>query len=67
MKQQEDTNLNNNEVHLILKCPHCEDFILIEKINCGIFRHGIITKTGKQMNSHETKEKCDELKNKNLI
>jgi hypothetical protein len=67
-EQEEDFNINNNnEVHLILKCPHCEEFILIEKINCGIFRHGIIIKTGKQMNPHETKEKCDELKNKNLI
>lgn len=27
----------------ILKCPHCEEYI-IEKLNCGIFRYGIIIK-----------------------
>ena len=65
--EHEDTNLNNNEVHIIIKCPHCEEFVLIEKINCGIFRHGIIINTGNQMNPHETQQKCEELKNKNLI
>ena len=28
----------------IFKCPHCEEYIIIEKLNCGIFRHGIIIK-----------------------
>ena len=58
---------NNNDIHLIVKCPHCEEFVLIEKINCGIFRHGIVINTGKQMNPHESKENCKELKKKNLI
>ena len=62
----EDSNLNN-EVHIIIKCPHCEEFVLIEKINCGIFRHGIIKNTGKQMNPHENQKICEELKQKNLI
>jgi len=26
----------------ILECPHCKEFIIIEKINCGIFRHGVL-------------------------
>ena len=65
---QEDLNINNNnDIHLIVKCPHCEEFVLIEKLNCCIFRHGIIIKTGKQMNPHESKEICEELKRKNLI
>ena len=33
----------------IIVCPHCNDYIIIEKLNCGIFRHGIIKETGKQM------------------
>ena len=33
----------------ILQCPHCNDFIIIEKINCGIFRHGYIIKNGIQI------------------
>ena len=28
----------------ILKCPHCNEYILIEKINCAIFRHGTLKK-----------------------
>ena len=25
----------------IVVCPHCKESILIEKLNCGIFRHGV--------------------------
>lgn len=28
----------------ILTCPHCNDFVLIKKINCAIFRHGTLKK-----------------------
>lgn len=51
----------------IVKCPHCNEFIIIEKINCGIFRHGIIKSTLKQMEPHLPKDKCDHLKEENLI
>lgn len=43
----------------IIKCPHCDEFIIIEKINCGIFRHGILKKNGKQIDPHASKEECD--------
>ena len=29
----------------IIICPNCNEFIIIEKLNCGIFRHGIIKET----------------------
>lgn len=45
---------------IIVLCPHCNQFILIEKLNCRIFRHGIIKKTGKQIDSHESKDICEE-------
>ena len=51
----------------IVKCPFCDEFIIIEKINCGIFRHGIIKSTLKQMEPHLPKDKCDYLKEKNMI
>lgn len=51
----------------IVKCPHCNEFIIIEKLNCGIFRHGIIKSTLKQMESHLPKDKCDQLKERNMI
>jgi hypothetical protein len=45
----------------ILYCPHCQEPIIIEKINCGIFRHAILKSTGKQINPHAPKDNCDEL------
>jgi hypothetical protein len=43
----------------ILTCPQCKEFIIIKKINCGIFRHGTIKKNGKQIKPHSSKEICD--------
>ena len=51
----------------ILQCPHCNDFIIIEKINCGIFRHGYIIKNGKQIDPHAPKDICDFYIKKKLI
>jgi len=45
---------------IVVLCPHCNLCVLIEKLNCRIFRHGIIKKTGKQMDPHTPKELCDE-------
>jgi len=42
----------------ILTCPHCKEFVIIEKINCAIFRHGILKSNGKQMDPHAPKELC---------
>jgi len=53
--------------HIIIQCPHCDYFILIEKLNCCIFRHGVFIKTNKQINSHESKELCDSYVNNKLI
>ena len=30
---------NSKKEEPILICPHCNEFIIIEQINCGIFRH----------------------------
>ena len=51
----------------ILICPHCNDYIIITKINCGIFRHGVLKKNGKQINPHTSKEICEYYINNNLI
>jgi CDP-diacylglycerol--glycerol-3-phosphate 3-phosphatidyltransferase len=48
-----------NQEHIIIQCPHCEDFILIEELNCCIFRHGVLIKTGLQIDPHAPKELCD--------
>jgi hypothetical protein len=51
----------------ILQCPHCNEYILIEKLNCGIFRHGILKSNNSQINPHATKEECEYYINNNLI
>ncbi len=43
---------------LIVECPHCKDPVMIESVNCGIFRHGTF-KNFSQVNPHESKENCD--------
>ena len=42
-------------------CPHCGGKVIIEQINCGIFRHGVY-KNGAQVNPHMSKEECDRIK-----
>ena len=51
----------------IVICPHCKDPIIIQKINCGIFRHGVVKQTGKQMKPHLDQSACEQLFNKNMI
>jgi hypothetical protein len=42
-----------------ITCPHCNLLVLIEKLNCAIFRHGIITKTLQQIPPHASKNECE--------
>lgn len=51
----------------IFICPHCGEPVLIEKINCGIFRHAIIKTTSKQVSPHLNKEGCEKLIQNKLI
>ena len=52
---------------IIVSCPHCEKPVLIEKLNCCIFRHGILKHDGQQMNPHLSKKECDQLVETNQI
>ena len=47
------------EKEIIVFCPHCQDPIVIEKLNCCIFRHGTLIASGKQIGPHSPKELCD--------
>lgn len=51
----------------ILYCPHCKDIIIIEKINCAIFRHGVLKNNNQQIDPHASKELCDYYIRENLI
>ena len=52
---------------IILDCPNCGCMVYIEKLNCGIFRHGVIKTNGKCMDPHLDKIGCDALISKNNI
>lgn len=51
----------------IIHCPHCNECIIIEKLNCAIFRHGAFKQTGMQLNPHLAKELCDKYFNEATI
>jgi hypothetical protein len=42
-----------------IQCPHCNDCIYIEEINCGIFRHGVFKATREQIPPHASNAECD--------
>lgn len=44
---------------IIISCPYCFCYILIEQLNCCIFRHGVFKTNNQQINPHEKKENCD--------
>jgi hypothetical protein len=54
---------NNN----IVICPHCHEYIVIEELNCCIFRHGTYKINGTQIDPHLPKTECDRLFNNKLI
>ena len=45
---------------VIVTCPHCDEYIVIQEINCNVFRHGAFKTTGEQIPPHSSKEACDE-------
>jgi hypothetical protein len=61
------TNTNDITKDIVVSCPHCLHPILIERLNCQIFRHGTLKNNGQQMNPHETKEVCDYFVANNMI
>ena len=58
--------MNENKEWIVI-CPHCKEYVIINELNCCIFRHGILKNTGEQMNPHSMKTECDELKKNDLI
>jgi len=50
-----------NFIPICIICPHCNDYIYIEQLNCSIFRHGVMKINNKQIDPHSSKETCDKL------
>ena len=42
-----------------IECPHCQQTIWIEQLNCGIFRCGVLKESGEQIPPHASKEECE--------
>ena len=51
----------------VVICPHCKESIIIEEINCAIFRHAVLKINNQQINPHSPKDICDVLIEKKLI
>ena len=45
----------------IVNCPHCNTPIIIEQLNCGIFRCGVFKDTYNQVDPHLSKTECEKL------
>ena len=52
---------NMTDTNFIVICPHCNTWIIIEEINCAIFRHGVNKFTQIQISPHLEKFECDKL------
>ena len=52
---------------IIINCPHCNIPVLISKLNCRIFRHGVFIENGEQINPHSSQQLCDEYVKNKLI
>lgn len=66
-KQKQEKEQKQESIDFVIVCPHCKEHILIEKLNCCIFRHGILKNNGKQIDPHSSKELCDFYIQKDLI
>ena len=58
---------DQNELVDPIICPHCLSPVLIEKLNCRIFRHGVFKDSLKQMDPHLPRDQCQQLLDAGLI
>jgi hypothetical protein len=57
----------STKIIAIVRCPHCNEYIAIEEVNCKIFRHGVFKNSGTQIDPHSPKNLCDYYVENNLI
>ena len=60
-------NLYMENLNLVIICPHCQDPVLIDQLNCKIFRHAVLKTTGEQINPHTPKVDCENYVSNNLV
>ena len=62
-----DHQISNLTPDIIVTCPHCDKPVLIEQLNCYIFRHAVSKSTGQQIDPHSSKDVCEQLVASNKI
>ena len=50
---------NSIKANIIIICAHCAIPIIIDELNCCIFRHGTLIESGKQIDPHSSIELCN--------
>ena len=58
---------SDEQLEFIVICPQCNVPIIIEKLNCGVFRHASYIHNNEQIPPHSSKEICDQLLADNKI
>jgi hypothetical protein len=51
----------------IVTCPHCNDLVQIEQVNCGIFRHAVFKCNNEPIPPHLSKDECQRLTEESSI
>ena len=54
-------------LNLIITCPHCNNPVLIEQLNCKIFRHAVLKNTNQQINPRASKDECNKYISNDLV
>jgi hypothetical protein len=52
---------------MLIDCPHCNELIWIDQLNCRIFRHGTFKHNYEQIPPHSSKQDCDLWKEQDRI
>jgi hypothetical protein len=48
-------------------CPHCGGGVVVEELNCAIFRHAAFRSNGEQIPPHSTQQSIETWRMNNLI
>jgi hypothetical protein len=59
--------MTHENINLIIHCPNCNDPVIIEQLNCKIFRHGVFKNDNIQINPHASQIECENYVSNGLI
>jgi hypothetical protein len=53
--------------NFVITCPSCSSPVVVESMNCAIFRHGVFKQSGTQIPPHSSESDCDAFVKNELI